>query len=277
MLRIYLFISVADGKPGAEAAANAAMELDPTLSESHYAMALYTLAYGADLTRAETDYARAMDLAPQSAMILPNYGVLLATCHRFDEAAAAVSKAIELDPLSPFAYGIGALAMYVSGRHEEAVRYAERALDLHPDFVVGLWPLGLACCAIGHHDRAIQTLTTLVTLSRRAVIFTAMLGFACARAGHRSDALTLIDELERRRSQEYVSPFALWMIHFGLGDREALYSSFDAYLAESGNGWHLEFIVGPFLDELASDPRAAEYLLRLRTLSGLSRGRRSSA
>ena len=55
----------------------------------------------------------------------------------------AVRKAVDLDPLSPFAHGVGALAMYVAGRHEEALQLAERALDLHPDFVVGLWPLAV--------------------------------------------------------------------------------------------------------------------------------------
>jgi serine/threonine-protein kinase len=268
MLRIYLFVSAAEGKPLAEAAAKKAMELDATLSEAQYATALYTLAYKESWNTAEAYYARALELAPQSAMILANHGVFLATSHRFDEAAAAVLKAIELDPLSPFAHGIGALALYVAGRHVEAVRHAERALDLHPDFVVGLWPLGLACCALGQYERAIQTLTTLVALSRRAVLFSGMLGFAYGRAGRRSEAQDLLDELDRRRSTEYVSPFALWMIHFGLGELEQLYTSFDACLAEGDNGWHFALAVGPFLDELASDPRSTEYLRRFRAVSG---------
>ena len=54
------------------------------------------------------------------------------------------------------------------------------------------------------------------------------------------------------------------MIHLGRRDRDALCRSFDACVADGVPGFYLEAVAGPFLDELAADPRIADYMRRLR-------------
>ena len=51
--------------------------------------------------------------------------------------------------------------------------------------------------------------------------------------------------------------------YLGRHDRDALCASFDA-CAGGVTGFSLEAMAGPFLDELASDSRIADYMRRLR-------------
>ena len=263
-LRIYTFVSAEEGRPPAEAAARKAMALDATLAESHFALAYSTSIYDENWPDAEPLFAKAVALAPQSAIPIGYQGFFLVQRHRFDEGVAAAARSVELDPLSPFAHGLAALTMYGARRFDDAVRYARRALDLHPDFALGLWPMGVALSALGRHEQAIEALTTLISLSRRAVVFMGTLGFVQARAGRESDALALLDELHRRRSSEYVGPVAEWSIHLGRRDLDALCASFEACLADGVTGFSLEALGGPSLDDLAADPRIAAYLRRFR-------------
>src|SRR5205085_3039429 len=121
------------------------MTLEPALPESNSARALCMATCSDDWPEAELHFANAVALAPRSAIAHVYQGFFLGTLHRFDEAATAVTKAMELDPLSPFVHALAAFTMYDAGRHTDAIQYAERALDLHPDLAVGLWALGLAC------------------------------------------------------------------------------------------------------------------------------------
>ena len=159
---------------------------------------------------------------------------------------------------------MAALALYNARRHDEAVRCAERALELQPEYALGLWILGLACCGTGDFTRAIDTLTTLVALTARAVMFTGTLGLACGLAGRHEEARELLRELQQRRAHQHVGAAAELFIQVGLRDRDGICSSFDACLAEGVTGFSLEALTNPFLDELATDPRIAGYMRRLR-------------
>ncbi len=71
------------------------------------------------------------------------------------------------------------------------------------------------------------------------------------------------EELLERRATEYIAPFCLVEIDRGLGDRECTYENLLAYVEDGGNGWAMEVAMGPFLDELAEEPRCAELFRRL--------------
>jgi tetratricopeptide (TPR) repeat protein len=103
------------------------MDLDPTLAESQFAMGLFLYWLTEDWPDAGPYFERALEIQPQSSMILGQYGVFLAERHRYDEAEIFARKATEVDPLSPFAHALAAVALCAARRYEKAIELAERA------------------------------------------------------------------------------------------------------------------------------------------------------
>jgi Tfp pilus assembly protein PilF len=106
------------------------MELDPTLAESQFAMGLFLFWLTEDWPEAGPYFERALEIQPQSSMILGQYGSFLAERHRYDEAAILARKAIDVDPLSPFAHALAGVTLCAARRYADAIERAERARSL---------------------------------------------------------------------------------------------------------------------------------------------------
>jgi hypothetical protein len=102
-----------------------------------------------------------------------------------------------------------------------------------------------------------------VSLSGRAPTFIGLLELGLAAAGKTSDAHALLDELQTRSAHEYVPRNMPGLIHFGLGHRDDLYADMLA-VTDTGfnNGFAVEAVFGPYLDDLAGEPRFAELFRR---------------
>jgi Tfp pilus assembly protein PilF len=86
--------------PKARVAAEKALELDDTLAEAYAALAYSKMLYSYDWGGAEQAFTRALALTPNSAKVQSNYGYYLRGMGRWEEAIAALRRALELDPLS---------------------------------------------------------------------------------------------------------------------------------------------------------------------------------
>jgi len=267
ILRIYAFCPASESNARAEAAARTAIRLDPALSESHFALALHTAAHQAGWQDAGPHFARAVALAPQSGTARAYQGFFMGACHQFEEGVPTAEQAVALDSLSPFAHSLAAFTMYDARRAGDAVRMANRALELQPNFTLGLWTLSCASCLLGDYTGAIQALTTLVALPGGSALWKGWLGFAYGRTGRLSEAREVLTTLDNRSGRQYISPLASLLVHFGLDDRDALCASFDAALRDGANGFTLEVLLGPFLDEVSTDPRIAEYMRQLHMIA----------
>ena len=258
ILRVYGYVSVAEGKTRAEIAARRALELNAGLAEAHFSMALFTFSFTEDWPSAEESLRRAVQIAPQNSLFQVFFGGFLATRHRFQEAKACATKSTELDPLSPYAHCIFGLTMYMVGSYETALKLAQRSLELQSDYALGLWVAGLASSKLGLHTRAVEALERLVLISNRANLFVGTLGMAYALAGRESDALIMLDELDRRSDQEYVSSHSRLLVEIGIGNRDRIYNAFRACIDDQVPGFPLEYTIGPYINELESEPRFAE-------------------
>jgi adenylate cyclase len=127
---------------------------------------------------------RAIELDPLSLVINAGFGSRLYRARRFDEAIAQCRKTLELD----LAYG--------GARRCLALAYAQR----------------------GAHEQAVRELERDGRGSARTPSELADLGYVYARAGRTTDAHKVITELTNRFAREYVSPYALALVHSGLGE-----------------------------------------------------------
>jgi TolB-like protein len=119
-----------------------ALELDDTLSEVHYNLAIFRFYFEWDWGGAEIEFQRAIELNPNNANIHLIYSSFLDMMGRPDEAIAEIERALELDPLNYFAQGIYGLHLFNLRQHDDAIAYFRNTLKTEPNFPLaheGLW------------------------------------------------------------------------------------------------------------------------------------------
>jgi hypothetical protein len=86
-------------------------------------------------------------------------------------------------------------------------------------------------------------------------------GYLLAKTGRANDAREVMRQLEANSRERYVPPYALALVHAGLGEREAVFEWLDkAYGARDA---HLIYLpVDPKWDPYRTDPRFVALLAR---------------
>jgi TolB-like protein len=128
---------MATAAPVAERAAAAAILADSEAPWAHHALGcVYLFARRFDDSLAE--FEAALRLNPNFSLAQGYYGLTLAYCSRWQEAANAAQRALRLSPRDPLAAvycGIAAYAHYVGRNYEEAMRLALEGIRQRADFV----------------------------------------------------------------------------------------------------------------------------------------------
>jgi hypothetical protein len=95
------------------------------------------------------------------------------------------------------------------------------------------------------------------------VVVSGDIGHVHAVAGSRADAERVIEELQRKSVERYVSPFEIALIHVGLGDRDRAFEWLDkAFRDRSDLLVYLK--VDPRLDPIRSDRRFTALVAKVR-------------
>src|SRR5262249_27057878 len=95
----------------------------------------------------------ALRLNPSFSLAQGSYGLTLAYCGRWQEAAAAVGRALRLSPRDPFSAlycGIASYAQYVGRNYDEAMRFPREGIRQRGDFVGAHRVLTAAAGMAGH-------------------------------------------------------------------------------------------------------------------------------
>jgi TolB-like protein len=123
--------------PIAERAAQAAIRADSEDPWAHLALGsvhLFTRHFDDSLAEFEL----ALSLNPNFSLAQAYYGLALAYCGRWEEAAEAAHRALRLSPRDPFSAvynGIAAYAQFVGRNYDGAMRLAREAIRQRADFV----------------------------------------------------------------------------------------------------------------------------------------------
>ena len=252
-------------RPQVLAAARRALELDPSLAEAHVLLA-NTEQEQWHWTEAESEYRSALDLNPNEAEAHWRYALWLVCQGRTDEAISWAQRGRQLDPLAVTGGNV-AWILFQSHHFEDAVRELRSALSVAPDDPEALSDLGFVLSANGHSADAIPPLERVVFLTQGSPAAIGVLIRAYALAGRRADALRLLADLDRRRSEGYVPAAAFVNGYLGLGDKDAAFHWLEQAYAEQSN--ILQFLkVHPFFDPIRSDPRFADLVRRVWSEAG---------
>jgi tetratricopeptide (TPR) repeat protein len=139
--------------PLVRAAAQKAMELDPTLAEVHYVDA-FVKWFGWDWEGAEEAFKRTIEINPSYPEARAQYAQLLAILKRPEEAIVQARQSIEMDPFNPVIMGLYGSTLSMLGRYDEGMAMAQKELRLSPNSSMGLQILWWGHHYKGEYDQA---------------------------------------------------------------------------------------------------------------------------
>ena len=264
-------VKPADEMPKARAAAQRAVDIDPTLAEAYTSRAFVKLAHDWDWLGAEADFKKALELNAKYPTAHQWYASYLMQMGKFGPAQAELEKAHQLDPLSPIINSNLGFYAYYQHRYDEAVDHTNKTLEMVPDFWVAHHYRGLAYTMKGMYEEAIKEFRGVLqtpgagSLSEDAVQtnpeVAASLGFAYALAGKRAQAEGILNQLHRVAEKRYVSPRYFAIVYVGLNDKKAAIAQLQRAYENRHPGLVL-IRIDPLFDRLRSEPAFQELVNR---------------
>jgi serine/threonine protein kinase/tetratricopeptide (TPR) repeat protein len=239
--------------PLARAAAKQALQIDEGLAEAHVSLAIASMYFDFDNATAGREFRRALTLNSNYAVAHQWYGALLCWSGDFTEGLGELEEAQRLEPLSPMINVQLGVGLYLARRYEEAARVLLHTIGFEPAF----WPahhfLGTVYAQQGD-SRAMAELEVALEQSARHPLTLSGLGRILARAGQRERAREIIEELNVRARDEYVSPTCFAAIHLELGDENLALERLQDAVGER-SPWAVWLRVDPSYDALRADAR----------------------
>jgi eukaryotic-like serine/threonine-protein kinase len=261
LMEFYAGTRSAETLPPARAAAERALQIDDSLAEAHASLGLINQ-YQWRWVEAEKEFRRAISLNPNYATAHQWYGSYLKKMRRFDNAFNEIKRAEELDPLSLIIIDNLAESYLLKNDVEAAIRECKKALDLNPQTPEIYNELGLAYLRSGRQADAVEAFEKAVQTSNRSSVSLGRMGNVYAAAGRLNEARAILNELERRYSDQQSPGIYLAVVCVGLKD-------YDQAFAWLEKDYQTRSAVLPFVthwlwfESLRGDPRYADLLRRM--------------
>ena len=253
-----------DEMPKAKAAAEKAVDADPTLAEAYTSRAFVRLAYDWDWLGAQSDFQQALKLNAKYPTAHQWYASYLMQMGKFSLAKTEIEEAHKLDPLSPIISSNTGLYSYYEHNYDDAIAKYKLTLQSDPDFWVARHYLALAYVQKGMHDDAIRELRSLIKAPASGPVpdeviaseteASASLGFAYAMAGKKAEAQEILNKLAALGQRRYVSALYFAIVYAGLKDNDHAIE----YLNKAYEDRHPGLVlirIEPMFDSLRSDER----------------------
>jgi tetratricopeptide (TPR) repeat protein len=253
--------------PKSNAAAEKALELDPTLARPHAVLGVSKMQYSWDFSGGEAEFRKAFNLDPSDASAHQWFSESLSYIGgRAQEAIEDANRAHELDPLSPIIGVAQAEAYYYNRQFDKAIEICNKVIADNPNFGVPHWWLGNALKAQHKYPEAIQEWKTNAQMNgdkQDAEVSAALEeGF---RSGGWPGAVRKGIEArlaQRRAKTGYVSTFEIAQYYADLGDKDRAFEWLNTAYQERDIRL-VTLPADPWIDPLRSDPRYAELVRKI--------------
>jgi DNA-binding SARP family transcriptional activator/Tfp pilus assembly protein PilF len=254
-------LAPSDAFPKARAAAQRALDLDPTLAEAHATLAYVAMYYDWNWKMAEREFKRAIALDPNYATAHEWYGLFLAAMGRFDEARTQEKRAEELDALSTPIAGTAAWVLYYAGQNKAAKKALQIVLRTDSTFALGHFYLGRAEEAAGNYDRALTQYEATGPL-RGWVPTLAAKGHLLGIVGRKKEAETVLARLDSMSRHQYVTAYGVALVYESLGQKDNAFMWLDRGVRERTH-WLVWLNRDPRWGPLRADPRFGSLVKRV--------------
>jgi TolB-like protein/Tfp pilus assembly protein PilF/predicted Ser/Thr protein kinase len=245
----------------ANAAADKAVELDNTLAEAHYALALIRAWSEWDWEGAETAFKRAIEFNPNFPDVHAYYSQFLSHMGRLDEALLHIERTIELDPLNALFHGLYGNVLLYQRRYDDAIAAANTGLALDPGLMVARSALQYGYTAKGMYEEQLAIQRARIALDPELV---AAFERGLKEGGYKGVQRAIADVLAARYGKTGKGAFGA----VGIARRYLDAGDYDRAIDWLEKGYvnrdpNLPYIGLPFYDPLRSDPRFLDLLRRM--------------
>ena len=249
-----------EAMPRAKAAAQRAVELDPSLAAAHVSLGLIASKYDWNWGVAEREFQSALGIDPNLATAHLWFGVYRAQHGDFDRAISEIHRAQEIDPLSGEINAYFGGVLYWARRYDDSINQLRQAITFDPTFVPNYVILCWALDAKGDTKAALDSCKQ--AMERQASPWT---GLALARAqalagDHAAAAATMASVVGR--SEQFVSGYDRAAVYTALGRSDEAFTALEEGYRSRAE-WMSYLKVDPQMDIIRRDPRYATLLKRL--------------
>jgi serine/threonine protein kinase/tetratricopeptide (TPR) repeat protein len=203
--------------PKAKAAALKAAELDSTLAQAHYSLAVVKGFYEWDWAGADVEFKRAIDLNPNYPDTRAAYSSYLMIVKRPEEAIPQIQRALELDPLNPLFPAQYATDLELAGRYDEAMAQSRKALRTSPENPFLHWELS---SLLSHKAKFEESVAEMKAYYARDREVQEALTQGYAQSGYRGAMKRAADTLAARGRKTYVLPCDVAALYLWAGEKD---------------------------------------------------------
>jgi serine/threonine protein kinase/tetratricopeptide (TPR) repeat protein len=254
-----------DVTPKATAAAEKALELDPTLARPHAVLGYNKMLYDWQFSGGEVEFRRAFELDPSDASAHQWFSETLSYIGgRAQESIDEGNQARRLDPLSPIVGFQRAQAYSIARKFGKAIELYNQLIADNPTFGIAHWGLGRSYWAERRYPQAIQEFETDAQLEGNTndVEYAAALDAGFRSGGWPSALRKGIEVSLAQAKTGYVPPYVIAELYADLGDKDHAFEWLNTAYQQRGHllyGLRTDFT----LDSLRSDPRYAELVRKI--------------
>jgi TolB-like protein/Tfp pilus assembly protein PilF len=245
----------------AREAANRAASLDPALAEVPNTLAYVALYHDWNLDLARREFTRAINLSPRYAVAHQWYANALTVAGQFQEAAAAMRQAQELDPLAPTPHAALGWVYLYDRDYVAAERQLRRTLEAHPQYPLAQLWLTQALEGQRRFDEALAAADDVLRLVPDDVVAQLLRARVLARLNRQAESRAVLAAVGGREAAGYVPAYPRALVLIALRDFDAAFALLDRALADRAHS--IAFLrVDPGLDPIRADARFEELVTR---------------
>jgi tetratricopeptide (TPR) repeat protein len=256
------FVSPRLTLPKAKAAALRALEIDSALPEAHAMLGMVLMRYDWDWQGAESEFKKALSLNPSYSAAQQRYGIYLLSSGRFEEALHHIRLAQELDPLSLEIVGTWGACLWAMRRYDDAVKKFQEAIEMDPSYYPAHLSIAMVHGQLGNFSEAFEEFKKASQLNDVPLIM-GFLGYVYAVSGNLDKGRQVLEELQRKRTERYVSAYTVALVYAGLADYDSAFKWLEIACADRDEFLTWGLGIDPRLDGLRSDQRYVQLMKRV--------------
>jgi len=207
-----------EAMPKAEAAARKALSIDAGLAEAHSAIGYVDLFYHWNRAEGERELLKAIELNPSYSTAYLNYGILLLTQSRFNEALDQLHKAQDLEPTSALISCQIEWALFLAGKYDQVIAQAGHTLALEPKMAASYSQMGLAYLYLGNKEKALAQLKIAAEMDFNSVNATSY-AYGLAVSGQGDEAERVLNRFLEQSKGKYICAYEVASAYEGMGQR----------------------------------------------------------
>jgi TolB-like protein/Tfp pilus assembly protein PilF len=261
-----------EAAPKAVAAAERAVELDDSLAEAHYVLAVIRYSMEWDWEKAEASFLKAIELNPNYPDARAYYSNFLFIMHRPDEAIVQIERTMELDPFHSMFQAMYGAAFLFMRRYDEAIEQFQKTLKIVPNHGIATDMLALAFHQKRMYENAFEQIKAYYeSMDFEEGIKALTRGYE--RAGYQGAMKSAAEMWEELAQVTYVLPWNIAEVYAYAGNKEKTLDWLEKGVEVGDSNMLTIGVIPLFVDLLGDEPRFQELLRRMNLQVNLPEGK----